>query len=72
MLYSEPGPLSSQSLSEAYVHVFVHPPSPPDGEGGVPPPPPPPRGPQSTQSVPSAHMLNSEPGPLSSQSPSEA
>ena len=39
-----------------------------------PPPvdPPPPRSPQSWQSVPTVQMLNSAPGPLSSQSPSDA
>ena len=60
MLNSEPGPLSSQSPSEAKLHDSPHPPM----ISAL--------GPQSVQSLPTAHIAYSEPGPLSSQSPSDA
>ena len=91
--YSEPGPPSSQSLSEAKLHVFVqagrlglshrprrvmvvalghavsiirHMPheKPASHAGAV-------RGPQSAQSLPNPHKVDSEPAPPSSQAPSE-
>lgn len=86
--YSEPCPPSSQSPSEWNWQVFMHVPEPggPGGGGGeggagegwcggrggwraqLPAT----RGPQSSQSSQGVHWLNSEPGPPSSQSPSEA
>ena len=65
---SEPGPLSSQSLSEAYMHVLPHPGVCGSGGGaggnGT-------RTPQSWQSLPCGQMAYSAPGPPSSQSPSD-
>ena len=67
--YSSPGPPSSQSPSEAWVHSLLQPGV--TGIGGgfggrVP------RSPQSKQSMPMPQMPYSAPGPPSSQSPSDA
>ena len=60
---SEPAPPSWQMPLRAAAHVLEQPVAVVGDDGALPP-----RGPQSMQSVPSEHELNSEPGPPSSQS----
>ena len=68
-LYDAPVPPSSQPPSLGHMHVSVHPLERGAGGGAAAATM---RGPQSLQSVPTEHEVNSAPGPPSSQSPSEA
>ena len=68
-LYEAPVPPSSQPPSLGHMHVSVHPLGRGAGGGMVAATM---RGPQSLQSVPTEHEVNSAPAPPSSQSPSVA
>ena len=70
--YSAPEPPSSQSVSEVWMHVLVQPTVTGSAGGAGGDATPGARGPQSLQSLPREHTLNSAPGPPSSQSLSEA